>query len=164
MKKSSRGLTHKQELVILDQINRIERGKGVNLTDSFDKIYNTKNRRSAQSMASTYWRENENFRNALIEGLINNGVIGRDSKVEKRLNEGLDAVKVDSDGEKHVDYKNRLDYVKEINRITGAYAPDKSETRRMTLNVKVSDKELDKKINQLQNELEGGEVDAETSS
>lgn len=147
--------------MIIDQIDRIQRGKGVNLTDSFDKVYNTKNRQVARSMASNYWRESDNFRNALIEGMLNKGILGPDSKVEQRLNEGLDAVKVDSDGEKHVDYKNRLDYVKEINRIAGAYAPDKSESRKMTLNVKVSDKELDKKINQLQSELKGGEVDAE---
>ena len=65
-----------------------------------------------------------------------------------RLDEGLDA----KDGEK-VDFRTRLDYVKEINKVSGVYAPTKTESKSMKLNLDMSKEELEGKIKELQGEL-----------
>ena len=144
----------KQQLVIADQIKRIQDGGSVSLADSFEKIYDVSSRASAKSMASNYYHNSEQFRNALIDGLINKNIIGADSKVEKRLREGLDATKESREGGDRPDYRARLSYAQEINKIAGVYAPEKKETKKMTLNVDMSSQELDKKIEQLNKELQ----------
>jgi hypothetical protein len=88
-----------------------------------------------------------NFREALISSLIEKKILGADSKTEDVLVAGLDAEK---NGE--VDYDVRLKYAQELNKIAGVYAAEKKQT--MNLNLDVSEEELDKRIRELQEQLE----------
>lgn len=140
-------LTLKQELVIRDTINRVAKGKGVDLVASTEKFYRTKNRNVTKSLVA-YNNRNTNFREALITSLVEKGVLGADSKTEDRLLEGLDAKTKDGS----VDYDARLKYVQEINKIAGVYAPETKKT--LNLNLDMSEEDLDKHIKELQRQLE----------
>ena len=106
------------------------------------------------------WRRmrNPNFRAALVDALLKYRVIGEKGKVGKVLEEGLEAKKIirDKNGEviaTEPDHKARLAYVQEINKITGVYAPAKSETRKVSVNFDLKQKELDKKLESLAAEV-----------
>jgi len=143
------GLSIKQQLVIADMLNDIEQGRGLSPAKSTAKIYTAK-KEVANSMAVENLHK-QNFRQALIDGLTKRKIIGKNSKVEKRLNEGLDA----KTGKKRDDYTIRLGYIQEINKIAGAYQPERvqSESVNLNLNVDIEEEELNKRIEELQKEL-----------
>jgi len=144
------GMTRKQNLVIKDVSQTIKDGGKFDMVSSTKKFYDVKNANTASSMASQNYAKKD-FRLALIEELIDNGVIGRGSKVSRRLQEGLDATKVYKE-DLVVDYDARLKYAQEINKITGIYAPELKKT--MNLNLDLNEEDLDRKIKELQEELE----------
>ena len=139
------GLTAKQGLVIEDVKAKVKRGEGLKLLDSTEKFYNVKNRASAQGVVN-YNMKNKNFRDALVHSLVEKKILGADSKTEKRLLEGLDAEKGGQ-----IDYDARLKYVQEVNKIAGVYAPEVKKN--LNLNVEVTEKALDDKIKELQEQL-----------
>lgn len=116
--------------------------------ESTSKIYNA-NENSAKTLAYRNLGR-PNFREALIEALHEKSVLGPDGKVERRLEEGLDA----TDDKDNVDYTNRLKYIQEINKIVGLYAPQKIEKKSAHFNFDISEEELDEKIRALNEELE----------
>lgn len=142
-------LTHKQDLVIEEVVEGIKQGRGAQLTEAHRKIYNMSTRNGDSVAAAKNWQL-DYFREALIQRLRDRNVLGPNGKLENRLAEGLDA----EDGEGTTDYNARLRYIQEINKIVGAYAPKKVEKRSATLSVDVTGRELDKKIEQLQAELD----------
>ena len=143
------GLTGKQLLVVEDMIEKVKAGKSIDPIESTKKVYNVSTHDSAKTI--TYRNlNNPDIRRALIEGFHEKNIIGANSRVEQRLDEGLDAT--DKDGS--VDYANRLKYIQEINKIVDVYAPKRVEKKTMTLNLDLSEEELDKKIKDLQDELE----------
>lgn len=143
------GLTTKQALTVRDIVKGVEEGEGISLTDSHAKFYQVSSRNSAAVIANKNMKR-DNFRQALIAGLEDKSIIGANSKVEQRLSEGLDAENDDG-----LDRKTILEYIKEINKISGAYAPQRSESKSLHLNI--SGKQLDDKIKKLQRELGGEE-------
>lgn len=143
------GLTPKQRLTVEDVVEGVKDGKGVNLTASHARYYQTSSDNSAAVIANKNMKR-DNFRQALVAGLKEKKVIGANSKVEQRLSEGLDAENDDG-----LDRKTILEYIKEINKVSGAYAPQRSESKSLHLNI--SGKQLDDKIEQLQQELGGEE-------
>jgi hypothetical protein len=148
-KENPYGLPAKQRLMIEDMIQTIRDGGDLDPVKSTKKIYNPSNDNSARVMSSNMMNDS-NFRAALISGLHDKKILGRDSKVERVLEQGLDA----EGKEGEIDYRTRLEYVKEINKVAGVYAPQKVERKSMSLNLDVSEEELDKKIAALQEELE----------
>jgi hypothetical protein len=142
------GLTKKQELVIADAIQSVANGGKLNLTASTEKIYNTKNKNGSAVVA--YQNYNKiNFREALIAGLDNKGILGQNGKLNQRLAEGLDATTETGS----IDYNNRLKYTQEINKILGTYAPEKKQTSKLNINLDLSPKEMEQRIKTLQSEL-----------
>jgi hypothetical protein len=142
------GLTYKQDLVIKDAVSDIEMGKSMNLAKSVEKFYNVKNRKSTSQVIRSNM-QNKNFREALIESLVDKKILGANSLTENRLLEGLDAETKDG----FIDYDVRLKYVQEINKVAGVYAPERKAT--MNLNVDMSEEELDKHIKELTIQLGG---------
>ena len=140
-------LTTKQAGVIADAVKGVREGGKLKLAESVEKIYNVSSIHSARSIATANWGK-EHFREALLNALEERKIIGADSKVEKVLTSGLDAEK-----EGEVDHRTRLDYAKEINKISGVYAAEKKETKTMKLNMDLSEEELNRKINALREEL-----------
>jgi len=147
--KNPHGLTGKQKLVVDDMVAKAKAGKSITPVDSTKKIYNTSTHGSAKTITSRNMN-NEDFRSALIDGWTAKRIVGANSKVELRTEEGLDAT--DKDGA--VDYTNRLKYIQEINKVLGVYAPDRKETKTLHLKMDLTEKELDEKINALKDELE----------
>lgn len=143
------GLSVKEKLVIDDMVYKASRGKALTPVESTKKIYDVANDNVAKVITHRNLNDPD-FREALMEGLQKRKILGKNSKVEEKLDEGLDAI--DKDG--NVDYGNRLKYIQEINKVAGLYAPEKHETRRLNLNANLSAEELDKKIKSLQKELE----------
>ena len=146
--KNPHGLTIKQHLVIADLIGDIELGKGIDPVKSTQKFYKVKNKESASVIAA----ENLgrlNFREALIDMLEKKKIIGTNGKVGRVLMEGLDAETITG----REDHKTRLAFIQEINKITGAYAPERVDKRSLHLNINVSDEEIHNNINKLQSEL-----------
>jgi hypothetical protein len=141
-----RKLSQKQEAVIRDVVKSVNDGDSFSVARSVKKIYDVK-KTSANTIASRNMKKDD-FRNALMDALEGRNIIGADSKVEQRLDEGLDA----RDGER-IDFRTRLDYVKEINKISGVYAPTQTETKSLKLNMDMSKEELENKIKLLQEEL-----------
>jgi hypothetical protein len=142
-----RKLTTKQEAVIREVVRSVRDGEKFSVANAVEKIYNIK-KTSAHPMAAKNLR-NDNFREALLDALEERRIIGADSKVEQVLSEGLDA---ESKGE--VDYRTRLEYAKEINKIAGVYAPERHESKHLKLNLNLSKEELDEKIKDLKDELD----------
>lgn len=145
------GLTTKQALAVADMVSDIAQGKGINPTKSCRKIYKPNNPNSASVQASRML-SNVKVRQALLRGLKNAGVIGENSKVERRLKQGLDAVKKTTQGNQPA-YTTRLKYIKEINKVSGMYAPEKKQVQSMNINFTPNTKDLQKKIRELEEEL-----------
>lgn len=145
------GLSAKQKLVIEDMVNDVKQGKKLDAVKSTDIIYNTKDKRNSEVIASENLHKPD-FRAALIEQLSDAKIIGQNSRIAKALNEGLEAVTTGKFGGE-ADHKTRLAFVQEINKITGVYAPEKTESKTLKINVNMSGEELQDKINQLQQEL-----------
>lgn len=145
------GLSNKQRLVIDDIVADVEQGKPINPVKSTGMIYNTKNKRSTAVITSQNLSKLD-FRQALIEKLSKSKIIGKNSRIAHKLEEGLDAIITTKRGHA-VDYKTRLAYIQEINKITGVYAPEKSEKKTLNLHIDMSEAELQEKITQLQQEL-----------
>jgi hypothetical protein len=141
------GLTYKQDLVVKDIVAKVNSGKKMNVVESVEKFYNVKNRASAQQVVA-YNMKTPNFRDALVASLIEKKILGADSLTEGKLIEGLDAE--DKDGS--ADHKTRLEFIKELNKIGGMYAAERKTT--MSLNVDMTEEELDKHIKDLQDQLE----------
>lgn len=163
--KNPYGLSAKQQIVIADMIEDVDSGRGLNPLKSHLKIYSTKSAKGASSLASTNLGRID-FREALIEGLTKRKIIGKNSKVEKRLDEGLDAVNyqpliVDRDDKgrpvyeykKRPDKRVRLAYIQEINKVVGTYAPEKKQVGRFNFNMDLTHEELVKRIKELDKEL-----------
>ena len=159
------GLTRKRQLVVEGVIDDIDRGKGMDLAKVTQKIYNVNGKESAKTIASGLWK-NKDFREALVHGLKKRKILGANSKVERVLDEGLEAISkrlevVDRDEKgrpiyesvEEKDYKTRLAYVQEINKIAGVYAPEKKDSRRVNLNIDMTKEELDERIKKLSDEL-----------
>jgi len=140
------GLTYKQDLVIKDVAEKVKQGKKPTVVDSVSKFYNVKNRSSAHQVTA-YNMRSTNFREALVDSLVEKRILGADSKTEDRLLEGLDAEK-----NGNVDYDARLKYIQEINKIGGVYAAEKKTT--LNLNVDITEEDLDKQIEDLREQLE----------
>ena len=147
-KKNPHGLTGKQRLMAEDIITKVKSGKSVTPVDSVKKVYNVSTHDSARTIASRNMA-NPDFRAALIDGWSEKQIIGNDSHVQKRTEEGLDA----TDREGNVDYTNRLKYIQEINKVTGVYAADKKEVKTLSLTMDMSEDALDAKIEELKEEL-----------
>lgn len=143
------GLTPKQRLTVETAVENVKAGKGLDLTKAHAKYYKVSSSGSAAVIANKNMKR-ENFRQALVAGLKEKGIIGPNSKVEQRLSEGLDA-----EGDTGLDRRIILEYIKEINKVSGAYAPQRTESKSLHLNL--SGKELDDKIKELQQELGGEE-------
>ena len=147
--KNPHGLSPKQDLVIKDVVKTIKDGGKFNMVASTKKFYDVKNHNTAKSMTSQNYAKS-NFRAALVEELENNKIIGSGSKLSNRLQEGLDATKLNKD-DLVVDYDARLRYVQEISKIIGLYAPEVRKT--MNLNLDMTEEDLDRKITELQAQL-----------
>jgi len=143
------GLSTKQRLVINEAIETVKQGNKLNLTKITAKYYDTKypNRLSHQNTKSI------DFRQALLRGLTNKRIIGKDSKVEAKLEEGLDAVRIGRDGIPLPLYDTRLRYIQEINKIAGTYAPTTTTNKRLNLNLEITPDELEANIQKLQKQL-----------
>ena len=140
-------LTPKEEAVISDVIRSVNEGESFSPAKSVERIYDVR-KSSAATIASKKMRDDD-FRNALMRALEERRIIGADSKVEQVLAEGLDA----TSGE-DPDFKVRLDYAKEINKIAGVYAPEKKETKSLHLNLNMTEEEMEEKIKELQEQLQ----------
>ena len=142
------GLTYKQDMVIRDVVKRVSKGDKMKLVESVEKFYDVKNRNSANQIV-TYNMKNQNFREALINGLIEKNILGANSITEGKLIEGLEATSGQSGAP---DYDTRLKYIQEIHKVAGVYAPEVKKN--LNLNVDMSEEELDKHIKELQAQLE----------
>lgn len=147
------GLTAKQDLMIEGIVQNVKDGKSLKAGKVVNKVYNTKSQAVAESIASENLKK-PNIRAALIDRLTKRGVIGVDGKVENTLVEGLDSIKSDVTGQLLPDYQTRLKYAQEINKITGVYAPTKTENKNLNLNTTLSNEELEAKLQGLIRELE----------
>ena len=146
--KNPYGLSTKQRLTIADMLNDVEQGKGLKPTKSTAKIYPVKNNNSAAQMALENLNR-LNYRQALTDGLLKRKIIGKNSKVEKRLTQGINA----KTGKKKDDYEIRLKYAQEINKISGVYSPQITESKSLNLNIDITKEQLDNRIEQLQQQL-----------
>ncbi|PIS09261.1 hypothetical protein COT75_02385 [Candidatus Beckwithbacteria bacterium CG10_big_fil_rev_8_21_14_0_10_34_10] len=113
------GLTVKQWLMIEDIIRDIKNGKGIFPMKSARKFYRVKNDNSAYQIAHQNLSR-LNFRKALLKALEENNIIGQEGKIGKELKKGLNATYKTKFGD-IPDYKTRLEYIKEINKICGLY-------------------------------------------
>jgi len=145
-------LTAKQDLTIKGIVEDVANGKGLNKVENTKKFYSVKKENTARSMASENFAK-PNFRGALIQALKDRGIIGRNGKVSQRLAEGLDAKSLKSDPDPLGEKKVRLEYIKEVNKVIGAYAPLKVDSRSLTAQVRPE--QLNKGIETLKEELEG---------
>lgn len=141
------GLTGKQLLAMEDMARKIKKGEPIDPVGSTEKFYEAGSKNMARVITSTNLH-NTNFRAALIDELHKEGMIGPNSVVGEKLMEGLEA-----EGKDGPDYKTRLAYIQEIHKVIGVYAPQKVEKKSLTMNVDVSEEELDEKIKKLQEEL-----------
>lgn len=142
------GLSSKQRLVVADMAEKVKHGKSLTPVESTEKIYSVSSRKSASVITSRNMG-NPDFRAALIDELQEKRVLGPNGAVNTKIVEGLDA---ETKGE--VDYRTRLEYIKEINKITGVYAPQQVERKSLSLHADLTPEELDEKIQELQKELE----------
>jgi hypothetical protein len=141
------GLTYKQDLVIRDVTEKVKQGKNPDMVASVERFYNVKNNASARSILAGNMSQH-NFREALVTNLVEKKILGADSLTETRLIEGLDA----TNDKGNVDYDARLKYIQEVNKVAGLYAPEIKKT--MSLNIDMTEEELDKHIFELQSELD----------
>ena len=142
------GLSAKEKMMADDIVETVKSGKPMKAVQSTKKFYNTSTDNSARVITSQKFAKT-NFREHILAGLHKKDIIGADSRVENRLDEGLDATTEDG----KVDYANRLNYIKEINKIAGVYAAQQVEKKTLNLTLDLSEEELDAKIAQLNEEL-----------
>jgi len=147
--KNPHGLSNKQKLVIEDMVRKAAKGKAITPVKSTSKIYDVGSENMAKVITSKNL-SNPDFREALMEGLEKRTILGKNSLIEQKLDEGLDAV----DKEGNVNYDTRLKYIQEINKVAGMYAPEKKETKSLRLNIDMTQEEVNKKIKTLQEELD----------
>lgn len=114
--KNPHGLSIKQALVIKDLVNNIRTGTRFSPTDSHLKFYNAKKRSTAAVMAN----ENLNRPN-FIEALHQELEYEVSEKAAQRLTEGLNACRIEKNGDLAPDYSTRLKYIQEINKIARIY-------------------------------------------
>ena len=145
------GLSSKQRLVIDAIVSDVQQGKKIDAVKNTEMIYNTSSKNST-AVQSSKNLNSANFREALIEQLSKAQIIGNNSRIAKGLNEGLEAVTTGKFGGEP-DHRTRLSFIQEVNKITGVYAPEKTESKTLKINVNMSSEELQDKINQLQHEL-----------
>lgn len=145
------GLSNKQQLMISTLVNKAQKGEKLSITDATQQIYNVKNRRNA-SMYGSETMAKPNFRMALLEALENKGILGADGKIQSKLIEGLEAETFNARGDLFTDYKTRLAYIQEINKITGVYATEK--TAKLNINLDLNQQDLKKRLEELKSELE----------
>jgi len=141
------GLTYKQDLVIKDVVEKVKQGKNMGLVDSVQKFYDVKSRTNAHSVAVSNMKT-PYFREALLAGLIEKKILGADSLTEQRTIEGLDAITEKG----NIDFNTRLKYIQEINKVADVYAPERKQT--MSLNLDLTEEDLDKHIRELQEQLD----------
>ena len=151
-KQNPRGLSIKQQAVIQDIVQDVKQGKKLRMVKSTAKFYNTKDKDSSAVVASNNLSK-INYRLALLEGLKEAGILGKSGKVKNRLTEGLNAVNLNSNAEPTTDYNTRLNYIKEINKIAGVYAPEKHQTEILKLSLNLTEQQLNNKILQLTKQL-----------
>jgi hypothetical protein len=141
------GLTYKQDLVIRDVTEKVKQGKNPDMVGSVERFYNVKDNASARSVLAQNMSQH-NFREALVTNLVEKKILGADSLTETRLIEGLDA----TNDKGNVDYDARLKYIQEVNKVAGVYAPELKKT--MSLNIDMTEEQLDSHIRELQEELD----------
>jgi len=146
--KNPYGLSTKQRLTIADMLNDVEQGKGLKPAKSTAKIYPAKNANYANQIAMQNIHK-LNYRQALLNGLLKRKIIGKNSKIESKLNQGLNA----KTEKNKTDYKTRLGYIQEINKISGVYSPQITESKSLNLNIDITKEQLDNRIQQLQDQL-----------
>lgn len=147
-----KNLSAKQKLVAEDIVEKIKKGEKPNPVESTKKFYNVTTENSARSMTSQNFAKPE-FRQYLMDGLHKKEIVGPNSKVESRLEEGLDATNIIKGGDLAIDYRTRLAYIQEINKILGVYAPQQVEKKSISYDFKGTPEELDERISQLNKEL-----------
>jgi len=146
------GLTYKQQATIEIATEQLKNGEKFDLITAHDQIYNSKSR-AVSSVQKTQNLQKPNFREALMESLVKKNILGKDGKVETRLMEGLDAYTPTKYGDVD-DFQTRLAYIKELNKIVGAYAPTESTTKSVNINANLSEDEADALIQKLSNQLD----------
>lgn len=147
--KNPHGLSAKEKLLVKDIVGKVKSGESIKPVESVKRIYNVSSENSARVISSQKMN-NPDIQQALIDGWSDKKIIGPGGKIETRLEEGLDAT-TEQGG---VDYNNRLKYIQEINKITGVYAAERREVRKLSLNIDMTEDELDKEISRLTEELE----------
>jgi hypothetical protein len=148
-KENPHGLSGKERLVADDIIAKVKKGEKAKPVESTEKFYNVKDRKSASVITSQKLAKSE-FRNYILDGLHEREIIGPDSIIEEKLAEGLNAqTKTNSP-----DFRTRLDYIKEINKIAGAYAPQQTEKKSISYDFKGTPEELDERIEKMNRENE----------
>lgn len=160
------GLTNKQLLVIDDMVANLEKEGHITPVSSTSKFYNVSSKASAAVVSSKNMKDPD-FRAALIEKISGGALyFGEDPVIDKSLREGLTAttarqeiIGYDEKGKpvfvyvKDPDYKTRLSYIQELNKIAGVYAPEKKVTK--TMKYEMTEEEVEKRILELQEELSG---------
>jgi hypothetical protein len=135
-------------MVVADIVGDIKQGRAMNVKKSVSKFHNTK----YPAQLAYKQMQNPDFRQAIIDDLNKAKVIGKGGTINNVLQEGLDAVKLTKFGEVD-DFPTRLAYIQEINRITGVYAPDRTDRRTLNVNMNVSPEELEERITELKEQV-----------
>lgn len=141
------GLSNKQKLVIADVAQKVQKGQPIQAVESTEKIYSVTSKRSAHTISSRNMN-NPDFRAALIDELAEKQILGPNGAVNVKLVEGLDA---EVKGE--ADHRTRLEFIKEIHKVVGVYAPQQIEKKSLSLHADITSEELDQRISDLQKEL-----------
>ena len=89
-KRNPYGLTVKQKLVKDLIVKSAESGQGLKATEAHQTIYSVKDKAGASQLAHQNLNL-PNFRQALLDGLTKRKILGKNSKTEKRIAQGLDA-------------------------------------------------------------------------
>ena len=142
------GLSTKQALVIAEVVNNVKHGRRPDITKATDKIYNAVTKNGSAVIANNNINK-LNFREALIEGLNNANILGSRGKLSQKLAEGLDAT-TETD---KTDYRTRLAYIQEINKVLGNYALEKSQKQSIRVNLDLTPDQIKQRIKTLQGEL-----------
>lgn len=150
-KRNPHGLTAKQSLAKDLMIASMKAGEGLRAMEIHQQVYPVKNKQTASQLAHQNITQ-PNFRQALLDGLTKRKILGKNSKTERRLRQGLDATQPTLTG-KRIDFKTRLAYIQEINKVAGVYAPEKRMTSRLNINLDLTPEQLKKRNQDLQEEL-----------
>lgn len=158
-------LKAKHKLIIEDIAQQAQAGKPVDINRSIAKFSKAKPKGIIE--AKSRMLKDKDFREALLLELENRHILGANGKIQRRLAEGLDATQPvnkivgrDEKGRPEYeiqnmsDFRTRLAYIQEINKIAGVYAPEKKEVKKLSINTDMSREELNNKINHLMEQLE----------